>query len=68
MRRNARINKAQLRMGIAVEMEHTKSKKVAKRIATDHLNEFRGVLYYTYLKRMERDMKKLIKKRNLKNL
>lgn len=53
-------------MGIAVEMEHTKSKKVAKRIATDHLVEFRGAPYYTYLNRMERKLRRISKKR--KNL
>jgi len=36
---------AELRAGIKVEMEHTKSKKVAQRIATDHLREIPN--YYT---------------------
>ena len=31
-----KLNKIQLRIGTKVEMEHTKSKKVAKKIATKH--------------------------------
>ena len=51
----------QLRMGTRVELEHTKSKKVARRIAIDHLKEHPR--YYTFLGRMERKLKKLEKRR-----
>ena len=53
-----KINQKQLKMGIKVEMEHTSSPKVAKKIATDHLKEFAGKPYYTELKKMERKLKK----------
>jgi hypothetical protein len=42
---------AQLRQGIAVEMEHTKNARSAMEIALDHLNERPN--YYTELKRIE---------------
>lgn len=42
----------QLAMGIKVEKEHTKSKKVASKIAADHLVE--DPHYYTKLKKMEK--------------
>lgn len=51
----SQVSKAQLRAGIAIEMEHTKNPTLAKRIALDHLAE--NPRYYTYLKRMERQMK-----------
>jgi hypothetical protein len=38
-------------MGIKVEMEHTKNKTIAKRIALDHLAELPD--YYTRLLKME---------------
>lgn len=41
----------QLKMGIKVEMEHTKNRKVAREIAMDHLTE--DSKYYTHLKEME---------------
>jgi hypothetical protein len=44
------INK-QLKMGIAVEVEHTTDKNVAREIALDHLNEFPD--YYDRLDNME---------------
>lgn len=44
-------NKTQLKMGVKVEMEHTKSKTLAKRIASHHLAEIPN--YYTLLRRME---------------
>jgi len=37
--------KKELEIGTKVEMEHTKSKTVARKIAMDHLNEFPH--YYT---------------------
>lgn len=41
----------ELKMGIKVEMEHTKNKAIAKRIALDHLAELPD--YYTRLLKME---------------
>ena len=46
----------QLKMGIEVEMEHTNNRKVAERIAKQHLSELPD--YYTKLKKMEGDSKK----------
>jgi hypothetical protein len=57
-----KINKNQLKIGIRVEMEHTKSKKVAKKIATDHLLEFKNRPYYTELIKMEKKLKRGYKK------
>jgi len=45
----------QLEMGIKVEMEHTTSPEIAKRIALDHLAEFPN--YYTALAEMENKLK-----------
>lgn len=42
----------QFRMGVEVEMEHTKEKEVAERIAKDHLWE--TPIYYTKLKEVEK--------------
>ena len=44
----------ELKMGIEIEFEHTTNKETAKRIALDHLSEFEGKKYYTYLKEMEK--------------
>ena len=52
-----KYNKTQLRIGTKVEMEHTKSKKVAGKIAKDHLNEFPN--YYTHLVKMEKKLKSM---------
>lgn len=52
------VDKTQLRMGIKVEMEHTKSKKRARKIAMDHLKEFPNFKYYSELKKMEEKAKK----------
>jgi hypothetical protein len=49
-------SKSQLAIGIRIEMEHTKSRKIARKIATDHLNE--NPRYYTYLVKMEKRMNK----------
>lgn len=48
----------QLEMGINVEMEHTKSKKKAKKIALDHLAE--DPAYYTKLKKADLEEKKKV--------
>ncbi len=50
----------QLKMGIAIEKEHTKDKDLATDIALQHLDEFPD--YYTKLKKMESDAKKEHKK------
>jgi hypothetical protein len=42
------VNNSELRMGIRVEMEHTKDPKKAEKIALDHLAE--NPFYYTQLK------------------
>lgn len=47
------VDSKELAMGIKVEMEHTKNKAIAKRIALDHLAELKD--YYTRLKKMEGD-------------
>lgn len=44
----------QLKIGIKVELEHTKSKRVAKAIAKDHLLE--SPQYYVELKKMEKKL------------
>jgi len=44
-------DKEELQKGIKVEMEHTKNKAIAKRIALDHLAELPD--YYTRLLKME---------------
>jgi len=60
-----KFNKNQLKIGTKIEMEHTKSKKRAEKIAKDHLREIPD--YYTRLIRMEKrafkEMKKKKKKR-----
>jgi hypothetical protein len=45
-------NKTQMRMGVKVEMEHTSSRTLARRIASHHLAEIPD--YYTRLNKMER--------------
>ena len=50
------VDHVQLEKGIKVEMEHTKERKVAERIALDHLTEIPD--YYDRLERMEREAKK----------
>ena len=50
------FNPKQLNIGIKVEMEHTKNKKIAKEIAKDHLAEFPN--YYTELLKMEKRLKR----------
>jgi len=46
------VDPGQLRMGISVELEHTKNKALAKEIALDHLAE--DPKYYSKLKKMEK--------------
>ena len=53
---DAKFNKAQLKMGVKVETEHTNNKKIAKEIAKAHLHEFPN--YYTGLKKMEKSLAK----------
>ncbi len=48
------FNPTQLKHGIKVELEHTKSKRVAKAIAKDHLAE--SSQYYVELKKMEKKL------------
>lgn len=55
--------KRQLNKGIKIEMEHTKSKKVATEIAKDHLSE--NPNYYTELKKIE--TKEQMIKRSIKS-
>jgi hypothetical protein len=55
-----KFNKTQLKMGTKVEMEHTNDPKLARRIATHHLEEHPQ--YYTFLKKMEMKMRKSKKK------
>jgi len=49
-----KYNKTQLRIGSKIELEHTNNKKVAQKIAKDHLNEF--PTYYTALVKMEKQL------------
>jgi len=51
-----KYNKTQIKMGVKIEMEHTKNKTIAEKIAKDHLREFPD--YYTHLIRMENKLKK----------
>lgn len=48
---DSEFDSEQLKMGIAVEKEHTTSNLIAKLIAKDHLKE--DPKYYTKLKKME---------------
>ena len=50
------LDQKELRMGIKVEKEHTKSAAMARKIALDHLHEHRN--YYTALKEMEKNLEK----------
>lgn len=45
------VDPRQLQIGIRSEMEHTTSKKIATKIALDHLTEIPD--YYTRLQKME---------------
>jgi hypothetical protein len=48
------LDPKELKMGIKIEKEHTKSADVARKIALDHLHEHRN--YYTALKKMEKEL------------
>jgi hypothetical protein len=48
------FNKKQLKIGTDIELEHTNSRRVAKRIAMDHLTEHPD--YYKELKKMEKKL------------
>ena len=51
-------NKRELQIGSKIELEHTNSKKVARKIAKDHLKEYPN--YYTKgLIPMERKLKRI---------
>lgn len=63
-RYSTEFNQKQLKMGIKVEMEHTKDKKIAKMIALDHLAEIPD--YYTRLAKMEKEAKRKVKRKNIK--
>jgi len=45
-----------IEQGIRVELEHTRSRTLARRIASDHLVEYPD--YYTELAKMEQKLKK----------
>lgn len=47
------IDDEELKKGIKVEMEHTNSEAISKRIALDHLAEISD--YYTRLEKMEKE-------------
>lgn len=51
----------QLKKGIEVELEHTRSRKLAREIAMDHLAEFAD--YYIELEKMEKRLAKRIARR-----
>lgn len=46
----------QLKIGVKIEQEHTTDKKIAEKIARDHLKEIPD--YYTRLAKMEKEAKK----------
>jgi len=43
--KGCKINKKELKLGIPIEMEHTNNREIAKRIASQHLCEFKN--YYS---------------------
>lgn len=61
-----KIPKRILNTGIKIEMEHTTSRKVARRIASDHFAEF-GKEYYPALVKMEEKLER-DKKRTMHNM
>ena len=60
------FNEEALKKGMKVEMEHTNNKKLAKEIASDHLNE--DIFYYDKLEKLEKgeyeNLEKIIEKEN----
>jgi hypothetical protein len=59
--KKCKISKKELRLGIPIEMEHTTSKKIAKKIASQHLCEFKNY-YSAGLIPLEKKLKRLNKK------
>jgi hypothetical protein len=57
-----KITKWGIKTGTRIEMEHTTSKRKARKIAYDHLHEF-GDSYYHALIPMERKLKKQLMRR-----
>ena len=56
-----KIGKKELKLGMPIEMEHTTSRRVAKRIASQHICEFKN--YYSKgLIPLEKKLKRLNKK------
>ncbi len=51
-----KFNKKQLNIGTKIEMEHTINKRIATKIAKQHLCEFPN--YYTELVKMENRLKR----------
>jgi len=56
-----KFDKVQVKLGLKHELEHTKSSRIAKKIATDHLKH--DPAYYTHLEGMEKFWKKRAKRR-----
>lgn len=54
--KDVKVIDTELQAGIDIELEHTNNKKIAKRIALDHLAEFSD--YYTRLIKMETQAEK----------
>lgn len=54
--KNFKIDPEELKMGIKIELEHTKNHQLAKEIAQDHLYE--DPKYYTKLKKVEAGLRK----------
>lgn len=50
------FDQSEIEKGIKVEMEHTNNKKIAKRIALDHIAESWPVSYYDKLEAMEKEI------------
>lgn len=53
--KGCKFNKAQVKIGTKIEMEHTNSPRVAEKIAKQHLCE--SSKYYEALKQMEKNLK-----------
>ena len=49
------FNQSELNRGAKIELEHTKSKNVARKIAADHIIEFPN--YYDFLEVMEKELR-----------
>ncbi len=56
-RPDSSFNKTQLRQGTKVELEHTDSRKIAKQIAKDHLEE--SPRYYIELGKLEKRLERV---------